>query len=135
MTTNNNFRDNAVERDNDLVRALCHTIERGMVRDLRDWIEAELKELIFEAQIQQTETEGVLKEQLDSTIGRLQFINRLELPDAVLSCTNLIHDVREGAWADVYDAYDPMQQELGKLVQIVRSLLEIRAFIAPIIHD
>ena len=42
MTTNS-FHDDAAERDNGLVIALCHTIERDMVRDFREWIEAELK--------------------------------------------------------------------------------------------
>ena len=115
--------------------ALCHTLERGMVREFRDWIEAELKALIFEAQIQRAETEGTLRDQLDSTIERLEFINRIELPKAARDCTNMIRDVREGVWSDVYDAYDPMQQELGKLVQIVRALLEIRAFVVPVLEE
>ena len=131
MTTNR-FHDDASERDNNLVSALCHTMRHDMLRDFREWIEAELKALLTEAQIQRAETQGALGEELDGAIERLSLLSRTTLPSAVRDYTNMVHDIREGTWSDVYDAYDPMRQELGKLVDIVRILLEMRNFIMPV---
>lgn len=134
MTTNN-FRDHAGERDNDFVQALCHTMQRDMLRDSREWIEAELKALITEAQVQQACTSGAIGAELASVIERLGVISRIDLREAVKDCSDKIHDVQEGFREDVYDAYDQMQQEITKMVRIIRALLEIRAFIEPMTDD
>lgn len=134
MSTNS-FHDSALERDKDLTSALCHTMERDMVRDIREWIEAELKALIFEAQLQQSVSQGIVKDQFDSAAERLQLISRVDLPDAIRECSDAVSNVRNGFWGDVYDAYDPMSQALGKLWQIVRALLELRGSIAPTVNE
>ncbi len=126
-----NFHDRAMERDNNLVRGLCHTLEGNVVRDLRDWIEEELKELIIEAQLQQEITDGLMRDQFKSAEERLQLISRSDLRDALQDCNDAIHNSREGFWGDVYAAYDPMIQAVTKLVQIVRAMLELRVLIAP----
>ena len=104
---------------------------RDMVRDFREWIEAELKALIFEAQVQQAESNGIIRDQFDSAVERLQLISRVDLPNAIRDCSDAIHNVRQGFWSDVHEAYDPMAQALGKLVQIVKALLEFRELVAP----
>ena len=134
MTTEK-FREDALERDNDLVEALCYIMEKNLVRDLREWIEAEIKALIFEAQVQRAEIEGVLGDQLDSAIERLRHISRSDLRDVVEDFLDAVHNAHEKIWSDVYNAYDPIQQGLWKLVQIVRMLLEIRELVVPVADE
>lgn len=127
----NEFRDAAAERDNDLVHGLCYPMERNMLRELREWIEAELKALTAEAQIQQAKAGGHIAEGLASALEQLGVLSRVDLPEASQDCKDKIYDIQQGTWSDVFDAYDQMQQELAKMMRIVRALLEIRTFIEP----
>lgn len=116
------------DRDEDLIKGLC-SAARSTRTELRDWIEAELKSSLIEAQMQETLLEGELKNRVQMTVNRLRVINVREFPEAVAGCDGTNDEISNGGYTDVYDAYDQLFKEHAKLVNIVRELLEIRSFV------
>ena len=123
-----NFYGEATRRDSDLVTGLCQAA-RTMRMELREWTQTELNAALLEAQLQQPRVQGVIQDQIVSTMERLNSINRIHLPEAVRIFDDVIIDVSQGGYTDVYNAYDQLQMGCGGLVRIVRDLLEIRLFI------
>lgn len=100
-----------------------------MRMELRDWAQTELKALLIEAELQETRAEGVIATQIKSTVERLRFIDRMDLPQAISEFDDMITDVSQGGSTDIYDAYDQLQKACAGLVRIMRELLEVRSFI------
>ena len=122
------FYDRSFERDNDLVQGLCHNA-RNTHRDLREWIEAELKALIFEAEIQMPLVDGPLSDSLRGAVQKLRTISQNDLPEAYTKYNNLIRDVSEGGFTSVDDAYDQIQIGFTPLVRMMKELQQVREFI------
>ena len=126
MTTS--FHDWAIERDNELVIGLC-SAARTKRMELREWIEAELKSLLAEAEMQEPLSDGLLQDQIRDTVKRLRLINQNDLPRAVRAFDDVCSDVSSGSYDSVEDAYDQLESGCMKLVQILKELHEIRTFI------
>lgn len=123
-----NFYDNTIRRDEDLIAGLCYVAQAAR-KDLREWVQEEVKALLYEAQLQQIQSTGVLAEQITSIVERLQSINRRDLPEAITAFEDDINEVAHGGYDDVYNAYDQLQKGYAGLMRITRDLLEIRSFI------
>lgn len=123
--------DIANENDNDLVTGLC-AAARTVRKELRDWIQTMLKQLILEVDIQEAMASGPLKTRLAETNVRIREIDQSLLPKADKRYAALIDEVQNGGYVDLFDAYDQLQQGQGELVQMMRELSEIRSSVGEI---
>ena len=133
MTTK--FSEDAEKRDEQLIKALCHSIHRHSLQELREWIQAELVALINAAELQEIEIGGTVAEGIRERIDRLRNINRLTLPNAIRQYSQLIDDIDKGGWDDVHDAYIALQKECTGMMNILEELVEIRKLIVPLIDE
>ena len=123
-----NSPDLITERDDTLIKGLCQAA-RTTRMELREWIEAELKDLIIKAELQEPLLQGDLKEKVERTADHLHTISKRDLPEAVRDFDDTIDDVGGGGYEDVYDAYDQLLNGHSKLIRIMRDLLELRSSI------
>ena len=123
------FHDRAAERDDTLIKGFCYAAARNTRLELREWAQTELNASLIEAQLQESRVEGAIVDQITSTVERLRFIDRVDLPEAIRVFDDMIADVSQGGFTDVYNAYDQMQKGCAGLVRIMRELLEIRSVI------
>ena len=133
MTTR--FSNEAENRDEQLVKALCYSIHRHTLQELREWIQAELVALINAAELQEIEIGGIVAEGIREKIDRLRTINRLTMPNAIRQYSQIIDDIDKGGWDDVHDAYTALQKECTGMVNILEELVEIRKLIEPMIDE
>ena len=123
------FGDRAIERDSSLVQGLCYTALNNQ-RDLHEWMEQELKALLFEAQIQESRLpEGVLKDRITTVIEDLRRTEGTELPEAIRRHKERREEIANGGYDDILDANDNLERETARLVAMARNLLQMREFI------
>ena len=122
------FHDLVVERDETLVQGLCHSALNNR-RELHEWAEAELKAVLFQAEIQEPLAEGVIGEEVRRTVARLRTISQNDLPAAVREHEEVRRDVLLGGYDDIHDDYRRLELATTRLVQIMNQLLEVRSFI------
>lgn len=125
------FFDRAAERDATLVKGLCQAA-RTTLLELREWAQEELNACLIEAELQEGLSEGEIREQIEQVVKRLRTINRKDLPEAVNNYESVRTMVMDSGFADVYDAYDQLQQGCSGLVRILRELIEIRTSIGEL---
>ena len=88
-----------------------------------------MKAVLIDAELQETIKQGLILDKIKETVERLRTIDRRDIPEAVTGYDDAINDVLNGAFDDVYEAYETLQQACSRLVHIMRELLEIRSFI------
>ena len=119
------FLDVALKRDEELVKGLCQSA-RTKRFELREWIQLELKAVLITADLHETVADGAILDGIKESIVRLRAIDRRDLPTALTDYDDVIDDVFNGGYDDAYSRLD---RGCAGLVEIVRNLLEIRAFI------
>ena len=117
--------DSANEHDDDLITGLC-SAARTARKELRDWVQTVLKQLILETDLQEAMEDGLLKSHIAETNKRLRTMDQSFLPEVDKRYAALIDEVQNGGYTDLFDAYDQLQQGQHALVQMMRELLQIR---------
>ena len=125
------FHDQVIERDETLILGLCSYALNNR-RELHEWIEAELKALLFQAEIHETLVEGVIGEQVKRTVERLRTISQTDLPTAVREHEEVRKDILNGGYSDILDANRQLDRETTRLVEITQELLAMRTFIGDL---
>lgn len=122
------FHDWANERDNTLVKGLCGAA-RSNRNEMREWIEAEIKALLEEAQMKEPLSSGVIGAHIAESIQRLRHISTVVFPDVLRDYDDVINDISGGGFTSAEEAYDHLHSGFTHLVQILRDLQKIRDFI------
>ena len=97
--------------------------------ELREWAESEIKAVLVQAELQEPLAEGLIKDKVKEVVEQLRTISQTDLPKAVRDYDEVIDEISVGGHTDILDAYDRLEQGTAGLVQIMRKLLQIRAFI------
>jgi hypothetical protein len=118
--------DLSEERDEVLVRHLA-VAARSLRGEFREWIQAELKDLLVKAQAVESVAEGPLKGALHEAAERVRDIDEHELPEAIRTLDEEIERIAGGAYSDVLDAHRYLQDVLCRLERLVREVLAMRA--------
>ena len=122
------FHDLVIERDNTLVLGFCQAARTSRM-ELREWAESEIKGVLVQAELQEPLAEGLIKDKVKEVVEQLRTISQTDLPKAVRDYDEVIDEISVGGHTDILDAYDRLEQGTAGLVQIMRKLLQIRAFI------
>ena len=126
MTSDFHYR--AQERDNDLVMGLCQHA-RYIRYDLREWAQAELNAILFEAQLLESKIEGMIGEQITEIVERLRTIDKTDLIEADRAYDDVIAQVKLGGYALFSEAYDELQAGATRLLNVMKELQKMREFI------
>ena len=126
MTTS--FHDWTIERDNTLVKGLC-AAARSNRNEMREWIEAEIKALLEEAQIKEPVSCGVIADHIRKSVETLRHTSTVMFPEALRDYDGVIENVSIGGFDSVEEAHDQLQSGFMHLVRILRELHEMRGFI------
>ena len=123
-----NFYDEARKRDEEFIKGLCGDA-RHLRMELREWIQEELRALITEADLLESQADGIIREQIARTLEQLRIINHTDLNEANDAYNDAVNEVAEGGYDNVYEAYNTLQKESSQLIQIMKELLDKRRFI------
>jgi len=119
------YDDLTQERDAALARDFAD-VARQLRRAFREWIQEEVKDLATKAGCLEPLLEGVLKKNMQGTIGRIKDIDRDELREATLSLEQKIGAIDDGVYDSLLDARRHLEEGVSRLEGLVRELLSIR---------
>ena len=122
------FDDGITRRDDDLVRGLCEFARHSRL-DLREWTQAEIKAVLIAAELQEGRVHGTIRESITRVVRRLREIDQQDLREADSLYVDVIEEVRDGGYLEVYEAYEKLQIGSAKYLRIIKELIQIRSFI------
>ena len=125
------FIENSNLRDDDFITGEC-LAARAIRKDLRDWVQEQLKDLIIEADLLASLKDGLLGDQIARTLERLRRMNQTDLREVDGDSVAAIDEVQQGGYTDIYEAFDQLQKARNGLVQLMREILEIRNFVGDL---
>ncbi|MEX2237213.1 MAG: hypothetical protein WEB00_06740 [Dehalococcoidia bacterium] len=122
------------ERDQFIVRVMtAATVSRRMA--FREWIQAELNDLIVRAGTLEGAAEGEIKFQLEKLVEELRDIDSRQLRDAVRNSDEICSQVEAGVYTDCLNASEYLTEALNPFEAIVRRLLRSRDFVEALWGD
>lgn len=121
---------NPSERDDKLIRYGFTPSSRLVCREFREWIQQEVKACKNEVMWLEPACEGKEKEELTHIKERLDDIDRVELLAADNNLDEKLTEIEDGAWDDILDAWQWIEDAISRFERLAREMLTIRNNIA-----
>ena len=123
---------NQINRDEQLTNFLCVDAQR-IRADLETWIREELIQSMHMCSVMlEVETDGLLKDCVESALNRLRHIEQYEIGMASGRSKRAEEEFRSGEADNAFDGYELVMRAQSDLVRIARELLDIRDRLIPI---